>query len=39
VYLLLDEIRQTGQYETLNLPIAYGTAVLRKRQRDGRPAT
>jgi hypothetical protein len=39
VYLLMDEIRATGRYEMINFPIAYGTAVLRKRQDDGRPAT
>ncbi len=39
VYLLMDEIRETGDYEMINLPIAYGTAILRKRQSDGRPAT
>jgi len=28
---LLDEIRSEGRYETVNLPIRYGTAILRKR--------
>ncbi len=37
VYLLMDEIRETGDYEMINFPIAYGTAILRKRQDDGRP--
>ncbi len=37
VYLLMDEIRQQGEYEMINFPICYGTAVLRKRQSDGRP--
>lgn len=36
VYLLMDDIRQEGNYEMINLPVAYGTAVLRKRQNDGR---
>jgi hypothetical protein len=35
----MDEIRESGDYEMINFPIAYGTAVLRKRQDDGRPAT
>ncbi len=39
VYLLMDDIRQEGKYEMVNLPIAYGTAVLRKRQNDGRPTS
>ena len=34
VYLLMDDIRQEGNYEMINLPVAYGTAVLRKRQND-----
>ena len=38
VYLLMDEIRDAGQYEMINFPISYGTAILRKRQPDGRPA-
>ncbi len=37
VYRLMDEIRETGEYEMINFPIAYGTAVLRKRQNDNRP--
>jgi hypothetical protein len=37
VYLLMDEIRAAGHYEMINFPIKYGTAILRKRQRDGRP--
>jgi len=37
VYLLMDEIRSSGDYEMINFPIAYGTAILRKRQNDGRP--
>ena len=39
VYLLLDEIRATGEYEVINFPIAYGTAIVRKRQGDGRPVS
>jgi hypothetical protein len=39
VYLLMDEIREEGNYEMINFPIAYGTAVLRKRQNDGRPTS
>ncbi|MCA9138722.1 MAG: class I SAM-dependent methyltransferase [Planctomycetales bacterium] len=39
VYQLMDEIRETGEYEMINFPIAYGTAILRKRQSDGRPAS
>ena len=39
VYLLMDDIRQEGNYEMINLPVAYGTAVLRKRQNDGRPTS
>ena len=38
VYLLMDEIREEGKYEMINFPIAYGTAILRKRQSDGRPS-
>jgi hypothetical protein len=38
VYLLMDEIRAEGKYEMINFPIRYGTAILRKRQSDGRPA-
>ncbi len=37
VYLLMDEIREEGKYEMINFPIKYGTAILRKRQPDGRP--
>lgn len=37
VYLLMDEIRESGKFEMINLPIAYGTAILRRRQNDGRP--
>ena len=37
VYLLIDEIRAEGKYDVINFPIAYGTAILRKKQRDGRP--
>ena len=37
VYLLMDEIRERGDYELINFPICYGTAILRKRQSDGRP--
>ena len=37
VYLLMDEIREEGKYEMINIPISYGTAILRKRQSDGRP--
>ncbi len=39
VYRLMDEIRETGEYEMINFPIAYGTAVLRKRQNDNRPGS
>lgn len=39
VYLLIDEIREEGLYDVVNLPIRYGTAILRKRQSDGRPGT
>ncbi len=39
VYRLMDEIRDSGEYEMINFPIAYGTAILRKRQNDGRPAS
>ncbi len=39
VFRLMDEIRQAGNYDIINFPLAYGTAVLRKRQSDGRPAT
>ncbi len=39
VYLLMDDIRNSGDYEMINFPIAYGTAVLRKRQNDGRPGS
>ena len=39
VYRLMDDIREEGNYELINLPIAYGTAVLRKRQPDGRPTS
>ncbi|MCA9265335.1 MAG: class I SAM-dependent methyltransferase [Planctomycetales bacterium] len=38
VYQLMDEIREQGEYEMINFPIKYGTAILRKRQADGRPA-
>lgn len=31
---LLDEIRATRDYEVLNIPIGYGTAILRKRGDD-----
>jgi hypothetical protein len=37
VYLLMDEISAAGEYEMINFPIKYGTAILRKRQADGRP--
>jgi hypothetical protein len=37
VYLLLDDIRATGKYDVINFPIAYGTAIVRKKQDDGRP--
>lgn len=37
VYKLMDEIREQGEYELINFPIRYGSAILRKRQRDGRP--
>lgn len=37
VYLLMDEIREQGEYDIVNFPVSYGTAVLRKRQPDGRP--
>ena len=39
VYLLMDEIRAEGNYEMINFPIKYRTAILRKRQDDGRPAS
>ena len=39
VYLLMDEIREQGNFEMINFPIAYGTAILRKRQNDGRPTS
>ncbi len=39
VYRVLDDIRATGRYDVINLPIAYGTAIVRKRQADGRPAS
>lgn len=39
VYQLMDEIRESGEYEMVNFPIRYGTAVLRKRQSDGRPTS
>jgi hypothetical protein len=39
VYLLMDEIRESGEYEMINLPVAYGTAILRRRQNDGRPTS
>ena len=32
VYLLLEEIRKEGRYETVNLPVSYGTAILKKHQ-------
>ena len=32
VYQLLEEIQAEGRYEMIKFPIAYGTAVLRKRQ-------
>lgn len=38
VYRLLDEIRESGAYEVINFPIRYGTAIVRKRQSDGRPS-
>jgi hypothetical protein len=38
VYLLMDEIRATGEYQMINFPIRYGTAILRKNQADGRPS-
>ncbi len=31
VHLLMEEIRQQGNYEMINFPIKYGTAILRKR--------
>lgn len=34
VYRLLDEIREIGVYDVVNIPVAYGTAIVRKRQRD-----
>ena len=37
VYRLMDEIRESGKYEMINFPIRYGTAILRRRQDDGRP--
>jgi hypothetical protein len=27
---LIDEIRQRGDYEVINMPIAYGTAIVKK---------
>ena len=39
VYRLMDEIRAAGNYEMINFPIAYGQAILRKRQADGRPGS
>ncbi len=39
VYRVLDDIRATGDYDVLNLPVAYGTAIVRKRQPDGRPGS
>ena len=30
VYLLLDEIREQGDYSVINFPIAYGTAIVQK---------
>ena len=30
VYLLMDEIKAQGEYEIVNLPISYGTAILKK---------
>ncbi len=39
VYRVLDDIRATGRYDVVNLPIAYGTAIVRKRQSDGRPSS
>ena len=37
VYRLMDEIREQGEYEMVNFPIAYGTAMLRKRQEYSHP--
>lgn len=37
VHRLMDEIREEGNYEMVNFPIAYGTAVLRKRQEYSHP--
>ena len=39
VYRVLDDIRATGEYDVINFPIAYGTAIVRKRQADGRPGS
>jgi hypothetical protein len=33
---LLEEIRDQGEYEIINFPISYGTAILKKRQDNGR---
>ena len=37
VYRLMDEIREQADYEIVNFPIAYGTAILRKRQEYSHP--
>lgn len=37
VYLLIDEIREAGEFDVINFPLAYGTAILRRKLPDGRP--
>lgn len=32
VHLALEEIRREGQYEIINFPLSYGTAILRRRR-------
>jgi hypothetical protein len=32
VHVLLEEIRREGRYDAVNLPISYGTAILRRRK-------
>ncbi len=35
VYILLDEIREQGDYSVINFPIAYGTAIVQKSKPAG----
>ena len=36
VYQLMEEIRAEGVYDLVNIPVSYGTAIVRKRMRDSR---